>query len=990
MEYKWDFKNSDYPRQFEYLICEFLNSVYKDYRWETNKQTRDGNRDIEGRHINNNSRAWAEVKFKNTSSKKATSLTSTRYDSTLVSASISSEDDIVDFKFVTNSHFNEYFILRIETFFMNKEVGIKYITEAQLLYWLSVNDGIRKKYLKTKVDFSAVYPDKETWKILSIIITKKVEGENKKEKRTDFNNLDSVCDSTLYIKLEIRNSIPKDADLIIVNNNTNIHNENFRSEVGINDFKIKLAPGIPTDGKLQIKFMTENDLKVEREIEISNKKLILLENQNTALQEIETKIQAEISFFNLIGHQKVGKSFLLEHFISEKEKTDQVHTLYLTGIVNDDIIQLYELVKNYYKLEDYQLENLESALMNYAILDIQYFLENHVEELELKQEHLENPSYIVVYDLGKGSELITKLILRYIEKIFEVDKTVIVIESHEAISLKTRVDVVELKAISNKDAELFLMNTSAQRDGEKISEVLKYLEEKKVFPSFRNLLQISSLINESLGALEKFKEGLEVILSPSMDQLEEKEKEMLYVIQNSKQHIPFLHILEKEFSAIPSLLDKKIISVRESAIVSNYSLKIEKEQIDLMEIQSIFERIYKETKNSQYLLDMLLIDNRLLEEKFELLNEQGRYFQNRTEYFSSLPYFEMCDKLNVGSITPKQKIENLFYYGECLNHCISINEAIKTFSYAYVLSGEYGIDHLKALVYSELITMSFASFINPNILLANTKNFLEGTKEFNWEEYWEKNHLKNNDTEKAKFYKAKETAMNRLIVLSLSCDKFEDGLCYLDKNIKLIDNDSNHIGHHHHKGFCYMDYAKGIYHKDIMEAKTYLDKALIIFQECENEKRRTIDCKCEIAYIECLISNTNENLDKLFEVSNKLKAEGFLAVYYRSLLKITAIYLSQKKTNEASELLETFKSAEQMNNTRSKFIITHLESIIYYLDGNAVEYEKRVKEMNVAKGFSATYDFLLTIQPMEKKNITFYSADSSSAANTIYFDPRMW
>ena len=177
--------------------------------------------------------------------------------------------------------------------------------------------------------------------------------------------------------------------------------------------------------------------------------------------------------------------------------------------------------------------------------------------------------------------------------------------------------------------------------------------------------------------------------------------------------------------------------------------------------------------------------------------------------------------------------------------------------------------------------------------------------------------------------------------------------------------------------FAHMDYARGLYRKDIDNAFELLKIAKEILADLYSrgeEKRRYLDCKCEYAYVGFIISKEryrNQRLKALKAAIIDIRKAGYRSMAFKCYYKLAACYLVMNDESNARKMLDNIKYSPRLNQSKRHILMYHhLESGYHML-----------KMINENKGLKAYNCF--------PDHIDFAREDSYNS-DCIYLDPRLW
>lgn len=159
--------------------------------------------------------------------------------------------------------------------------------------------------------------------------------------------------------------------------------------------------------------------------------------------------------------------------------------------------------------------------------------------------------------------------------------------------------------------------------------------------------------------------------------------------------------------------------------------------------------------------------------------------------------------------------------------------------------------------------------------------------------------------------------------------------------------------HPHEVGFLLIDYkgggmanlfARGNYHREPLMSLEFMKKAYNEFSLLPNEKRRFIDSKSELHFLECVVQGKNPT--ELDKTSEEIIQNGYVHMYVHTLLKRAAVRICNGELDIAQNLLNRILSIIDLEQfTRTKMLFCNLMSSIYFLQGD----KKRWKNILISK-----------------------------------------
>lgn len=220
------------------------------------------------------------------------------------------------------------------------------------------------------------------------------------------------------------------------------------------------------------------------------------------------------------------------------------------------------------------------------------------------------------------------------------------------------------------------------------------------------------------------------------------------------------------------------------------------------------------------------------------------------------------------------------------------------------------------------------------------------------------------------------TCMNRIMVIYLVNNNFKKAKKWFRKNLRT----SAVPGLERRAGYTYMDFAKGTYHIDLNASLSYLEAAVNIFYKCiKTEKRRYLDCQCEIEYVKLLLGKGSV---KEFEnIRNQLFENEYWTQYYKAALKLSTYYALNGNLRKAKEyLIQAQDTFLLRNDTRCKYFITILESFLF--KESPPNFELNIK--------NTSYNIVLNQCKNNYKMNKAVLYHMGTNEKGCYLDPRVW
>lgn len=223
------------------------------------------------------------------------------------------------------------------------------------------------------------------------------------------------------------------------------------------------------------------------------------------------------------------------------------------------------------------------------------------------------------------------------------------------------------------------------------------------------------------------------------------------------------------------------------------------------------------------------------------------------------------------------ELNSMFIYADCLNHCSSIEKSKSTFDKVYKIGKRsLSVPSERGIIFEAKAEVFNIKYWQLKMNEIEIKSLVEFISEL-------RTQLQSNDD--PRYVNAYLTANNRLMTCMLLLDNYDEAKKLFHKNLDY----SKQFTRPDCEGNAYMDYAKGIYHQNPKEALQFLEIAYEIFRELKTQKRREIDCHCEINFIRQMLFHNN--MKELVASSFELKTNNFNNQYVKSLLKVAACKL---------------------------------------------------------------------------------------------------
>ncbi|TFI75669.1 hypothetical protein [Carnobacterium divergens] len=995
--FDWRFLKKNPAREFEFLICDFLRTKYSEFDWNVTETGNDGNRDVVGISKNSQGQHWAEAKFITKSEKLSKNLSSRRYDSTLVTAFLE-EISIVAVHFGTNANFSNSFILRSLQYTSSISIRNSYYLDRNCLeWWLFENPKIALKYFGIQLE----KPSEPSIKIEEIYWFKKI----------DSNKLVAIEPSTLY------NSIRYLCRLVIKIKNI----EPIEAKLVLNDKVIEvlqLTNGIIVNSSLDSFDFIKNENKVELisccSNEILDSKIIFMKlsasqltvDQLKIIEEYKQKVET-FSVFNIYGKKNLGKSFLLETIVDELLLEYTVISLNFKGN-DEDILEICNLI--FILTLSYDCNHVLNLIhqKKEKKLNFEYIPESFIKKIcllirsELYSEiaiqlelYAQNNSIFNKSQLNKICIVIKnyhytsyQLIINYLFTFYQTGKGVsILLESRKKQENFSYCPITsrKLEHITDVDITHFFRDWRDMDQYQEFSNLLSAC----ILSYYKTPLDLINLKDKLVNHEPRFSNLSEmcefIMINTRKINLNDSEKILLFCIGKINKEISLEHFTFSEQKTLKNLFDAKYITIENKEVTLIKKTIIETTATIVTKSIKLFQRLFETSNDINLIYEILKLDTHYWYLYKEVVLEYSDTCYKKNYYNEDLKGYELYVsflKNNTYRIVSSD-INSIYNYAECLNHVVSLNRSFEEQSFAYTIAKELRNKPLELKIHSEILSLSYWKMVNSKKLLDNILEFIEEVIEY-------KKTISGTSALKS-LNRGLETAYNRYMVTSLLDDDFINAKIWLNKN-KLIAIEHNA---HHHLGYSFMDYAKGIYHLNLKKSLVYLKKALAIFFKCgKKELRRYLDCNCEIEYIKCLIDSTL-SMEEFNLAKQDLLNNQFIVQYYKAELKEVALLLI--KGNDSKKIQKILENPSLIkylgNTTRGLYLIKHLESATQYSMKNN-SYKEVVSETKLLlQDFDNSYQkIVLNNQKILNYSLEFSIFNVKNVKEDTFFmlDPRIW
>lgn len=996
--YKDEYITQD-SRKFEILVENYLQKCYPMENWQLTKATRDGNKDIENICEFSGTSMWAEVKY---TTHTNTNVASRKYDSTLVSSIF--EKDLIKIFFITNTSIGSNLIGRIKKFYYLSSVKkVSFVDGYSLAYWIKQNPDIEKRFFQEPIAFTL--PTTPSVKLLCVRVLCK----------NDSYTIDSLLeDQNMYPLYLSRNYILEgeftaigfdDKPVTLYCNEKLLYTGHVLPEImsfSIDVNEMSEPFDIQKEYPLRLYYFVDDERHICGEYNLRFASIgRLFENQVQCYNTVYSGIKAYYKkIYNIYGPQCSGKSWILNNLKNdllrnEKEDTRIIYVNF-SGRDSDvaDICRiLFTLCFNYYNLsisaralslycEEHSVKNsffnphnidiLIRALRDNDYPMVQSILKGSVSSktemiFEMKQDFNYERIYFIdnVHLLSSDNYSVLYTILNAFNPLRQVS----IIMTNQTSILNSNIENIELKYIEEHE----ILDSINEKCACKIENINEFLPSK-------HYLMYPGLLHAFLQEVDKHKD-ISTIKNYYIDTFQLNASNYVKGSFNFEDNL-LLFLICFVKNGIPSELLQNIVST---------------DLYKLIESQQVVHR-YGYVYPNYERWDRIIPQELVREKKVELTTCILKFFEKDS---SRIEIYQCClmeyypEYYNQYFESMYEKIEEAFKknkYQQVISLCeVIINqqsfyagdyEKLNTIKYNLAFSYMHcnTSKDYKGL-FGEIV--SYYEQKPKNDLYFKALSQIIDAKYWGFQEFKKLPDQINEFRKNWKLYscdgidinaRAYLTATNRMMVTYLALDDMDMAEKWFRKNIKLasIFNAAEHIG------YTYMDYAKGIYHKDMPLALHYLEVADRYFKPA-SELRRHFDCQCEIQYVKCALGEGS--IQQLLLAQETLFENQYWIQYYKCFLKLAVCYILKGNKPAAYKCLIEAEAPDIIRkDERTKYFFDIIGSYLY---NKPVAYE------NIALA-GTTYQNILEHArcSLGQEKVKLYT--SGDNGNEFYLDPRVW
>lgn len=1027
----FDYTNIDFSI-FEKIAKYYLESRFPEYKWEATPPSGDGNKDIICKYkvLSQEFEYWAEAKFSQTGTK---TLSKGQLDPTLVSALIYSKP--VSVCFISNNNVSDSYLYRLKDFKLKTNIGVELVLKDAFENWLQQNPDIIDKYNIKKVPNTQSLHQIDTIEIHSAIISNKYNNQYKFEK--------FLKDGNRYYLYLIINSIQdienvrldiNDGFIFTSSSNLLDNYDNFLLKQGKHVYKFEIMPCFVGKTNLNILIKKQgNELAtlLIKDITITYNNDIALSyaSQERALLEIKHFVN-NTKLYNhaiaIVGDGSMGKTALLEQ-LSEELISDN-NILFVSFIGNEyyDLKIFYKILLffNMGDIFDYDknmiisqldlLSNEEYKIYLTNLIDVfygsnganyTYLIQKSMSEnfCLLYPSHNDVTQVVIIDDMhklnGKLSNLFKKIIIQFNE-----------LQNNQIIIIGSRENYKEysfnLLFSKNDYIQRYLLNGLSKED--KQNNTRYYLECNKNINFDRStddLIVFSNILQDNIKNFKNLTDNITktVLVSRAFENPKVVSsylyKQRLNSVESYNNLIECVYligfgidynVLEQTFPAedIDFLINNRFFKRVSNKVLPFHDYYVKaffEERIIANNTVDFIQKICSliDNQEEKYMYYALLINSnystycKIEKEAHEL---QKLYF-TKTDYYKSY-------------ILSKAFIKYINF-----DETLSVTELYDLFILA-VSSGYFEEPFKVKSLYKKVIKYSgyYTSNSDINGIILSSQSELVNI------DYWELDVTSELDTinqivNKFKWIEKNNSnnliigylnLLNRKMVIKLLFEQFDEAQELYKENI----NEIERLDRIEYLGYLYMDYAKGLYIKDLDKAVEYMEKAYVIFQSLNTEFRRLLDCKCELAYLKCL-KNPKCNFVELENAAEELYNAQFWEIYCKAKLKLAALKMIHGEYTTKEIEHDLYISEYVLNyplSGRLKILHTMVKNAFYVFSNNLhnrieISIDDKHKINKIGGKLKVIYEHN---KKGFKKDIKFYTNTFTGELNIYLLDPRIW
>lgn len=1013
------------PILFEYIAREYLEENYPGI-WELTSATNDGNRDIvcSFSFYDNEFEIWAEAKF--SKSPDSTKLSKGQLDPTLISAMLYPKP--VSVKFISNTNVSDSYIYRLTDFKIKTNIGVTLILKEEFEKWLNKRSDICSKYgiEKRKQKDTVEIINTNTFDVSGAIITETIDSNSIVQNLTvgELYFLYLVINSEISYENVYLKFITKGFEFI---NNSSILNDSKSLSIpfGKSGYKFCFVPTIEYQGSPEVAVCLGERI-------LTRFKLPKIYAKNTQNRTIayaqQNKIEADIfSIVNqnvrtnriiaLLGPGATGKS----HLALNLQKSFSLNYDTMSFAFSDsnyfNCKQLCNIILflNIGNTEGYSWDSIEVAVNNIKIFEMRVFLSEALTQIKknpeqfieiisqerfalgkqlLFNQHSIQKKVLLVEDVhklkGQAKKVFTSLIKQFTK--FENQYIFIYTKRSNELNSINHEYIGRLQGLSKAD---------------KIATLSYYFDEipQNIYfdRTTDNLLFFSNIINKLLEKNNNdplFMKSLILKLCEHNDSQDVNAFyphilgykkyydliELVFFIETGINYILLCTLFSNK--KIDYLINQKIFKLVSGYVFPfhEYYVKAykQKHEISVQTLDRINVLLEKDPDNTVQYLKLLLEGGNTY-----FFSQIDRARKMRDKYFSATQFFEsyllsqaIVDKIDFDEKLSEEEVYDVYTLASSSFYQKSGDDVVQLYNIVLEEGEKYKYSSkMRGVLFrtiTELANQFYWNFEHKKI----NQIFALIEQEF------PKGNL--SDDFQIKF--ACVHRYNRHMVWNMLMNNYD--IAQKDYNNCIIE--SNRLALSNSIGFAEMDFGKGLYIKSPHEAYVHMNNACKTFEKSNTEYRRYLDCKCEVAYLDCLIYGyTPQNVYNLEKSANLLFEAHFVEIFAKAKLKLAAINMCSSNPNlkKVEELIvESEYVLTYQPRKRFRMLLANIKSVYYILTGQhqyaSIECKKYVEITNdLGEDYKKIALHNLRIKNSSRAEFCFQRFYSNDVA---LVDPRIW
>lgn len=1032
--------------EFESLALSYASFKYKDYVWEPTNKTRDDNHDFFYKEIDEFQEEWEGWGEAKHSDEIKSRMSRAKWDQTIISGKLA--NNVKHIMFVTNAQIPKRYIFRAECLKTPPFEKFEYVNNSILEEWLYYNPEFIPEKLKASFDYNPTHIKKKItidFFVADYFSTSRSILNSKEEVYANkdyllFVVVESNYDTRINIKLS-------PDDILDINPYERVDISDIPIKVGLNCSKFIINFRVHGTHKLNFKvedqlYANNSSKKMKFEVLNDFEPQVLYQNQLSLLETLVDQLSCSKKtncIYTLYAPKGTGKTYLLRMllkeprlfnrllyltFVTDKaECARNICTLFLTlnfgidfadPICWDEILQLYikypeeEIIMTVTELQEIyagaQKDNTGASLVGFE--KIKKFSERN--GFQLFKSGIKKYIILIFDDIHKVPANIGEFLSFFIQEFNKNSWNGKILFSGREFEFQSKKLSDTIKIAS--DNEYKLNPPTLREKKESLQRKFPFIQDIDFLSGTLNRCHSTMLFCILLRQIYNFVEingqnelKLQIQLESMFNEMRKRNASIEYQdFLFYKKDFGLIFLIYAYSSGININLFKELGSDAINTIHYLVKVGILEEEGNYIipahdTYQDVFEKICQSSLfsiekkyaadllyqhiNSDYIdkfkaLPVLLIlddgyNDKYIEESMNLLES---YYE--TTEFGKMnllceriiqkryPYIEKGD-------WNREKLWLFYLYAECLDHCGSLQDSQVYFEIVY--------DNGLSKITDDSLDFVFdaqAQIFNIRYALLDTDNLLTDI-DFFLKKYFYKTKYPHSIF----FEKAFLNALNRRMVISLLLDKYNEAENASNAYKELAYSLKNSS----HQAFYYIDYARGNYHREPLMSLEFMKKAYDDFSLLPNEKRRLIDSKSELHFLECVVQGKNPvELDK---TSEEIIQNGYVHMYVHTLLKRAAVRICNGELDIAQNLLNRIVSMIDLEQfTRTKMLFCNLMSSIYFLQGNKKKTEEYISLQNkLAQKIGTSYRNDRKIDKLER--VAF---NCSEGEDYFPIETRLW